>query len=262
MYGFSSFHWDVAELAGPDRRAVEALDTASPPLPTAGYATHDPDGLLAAYRTLLRSDDVRPGASRSTSTPTRRRRAAGATRTRSPRTTPRCSRARAMLAVAPDPALPLTVQRRVTACWNSALGVMAFLTGDDGTADLPRIVEVLGAASAADLLDDPYPFWALEVRLVDAGAPVCERVARGSTPRPLDPRLSVGVRVAAIGACGGERYADRLAQGDAIAGLLDDPEIRVAVEAARVLAGLGGARDAEGAAGRRRVAAGRAVPGR
>ncbi|WP_327003078.1 hypothetical protein OHA72_49690 [Dactylosporangium sp. NBC_01737] len=52
------------------------------------------------------------------------------------------------------------------------------------------------------------------------------------------PRLSVGVRVAAIGASGDERYADRLAQGDAIAGLLGDPEIRVAVEAARVLADL------------------------
>ncbi|WP_327003079.1 hypothetical protein OHA72_49695 [Dactylosporangium sp. NBC_01737] len=188
MYGFSSFHWDVAELAGPDRRAVEALDTASPPLPSAGYATLDPDGLLAAYRTLLHSDDVQArGVALDQYTYAEAQGRWGNANPLAAYDAEVLAEARAMLAVAPGPALPLAVQRRVTACWNSALGVMAFLTGDDGAADLPRIVEVLGAASAADLLDDPYPFWALEVRLVDAGAPACERVGAWLAATAADP---------------------------------------------------------------------------
>ena len=104
-----------------------------------------------------------------------------------------------MLAVAPDPALPLAAQPRVTACWNSALGVLAFLTGDDGGADLPRIVEVLAAASTEDLLDDTYAFWALEVRLIDADPPACERVGAWLAATSADPQLPAG--------CGSRRSA-------------------------------------------------------
>lgn len=244
MYGFSSFYWDVADLAERDRRAVEALDGASPPLPSAGYATHDPDGLLAAYRTLLHSDDPPArGVALDQYTYAEAQGRWGAANPLAVLDDDVLAEARAMLAVAPDPALPLAAQPRVTACWNSALGVLAFLTGDGGAADLPRIVEVLSAAFTEDLLDDTYAFWAVEVRLIDADPPTCERVGGWLAATAADPRLPVGVRVAAIGACGDERYAARLGQLDAIAGLLHDPEIQVAVHAARVLANVGGAWD-------------------
>ena len=94
MYGFSSFYWDVADLAEPDRRAVDALDGASPPLPSAGYATHDPDGLLAAYRTLLHSADPPARGVALDQYTYAEPRGAGVPTTPSRRSTTRCSRRR------------------------------------------------------------------------------------------------------------------------------------------------------------------------
>jgi hypothetical protein len=237
MYGFSSFYWDVAELAEADRRAVATLNTASPPLPSAGYATHDPDGLLAAYRTLLHSADVRArGVALDQYTYAQAQHRWGVDNPMTRFDDEVLAQARALLAVTPEPTDPLAAQPQVTACWNSALGVLAFLT-DDTAADLPRIIEVLDSAFPLDVLD-VYSFWALEVRLVDADEPTCARVGEWLAATFTDERLPIQVRIAAVGVFGDDRFAARLGQRGTIAGLLDHPEIRLAIQAAWVLAGI------------------------
>ncbi len=234
MYGFSSFYWNVSELAEADRRAVEALNTASQSRPSAGYATHDLAGLLAAYRTLLDSADVRArgvaldqyayaeaqgrwGADNPMT------RFAGEVR----------AQARAMLATTPEPGVPLAEQPRVIAGWNSALGVLKHLADGD-TSDIPRIVEVLSAMFLDNLLDVDA-FMALEVRLVDADAPTCARVGAWLAATMGDERLPHEVRISAVKAFDDDRYSARLGPRDALAGLLDNSEIRLSVIAANTL---------------------------
>jgi hypothetical protein len=242
LYGFSSFYWNVDELGDEDRRAVAALDTASPHLPSAGYATHDLDGLLAVYRTLLHSADVRArGVALDQYTYAEAQHRWGADNPMTRFDDEVLAQARAMLAVTPDPAVPLAAQPRVTACWNSALGVLAFLT-DDTSADLPRIIEVLDSAFASDLLD-VYSFWALEVRLIDADEPTCARVGAWLAATFGNDQLPIQVRVTAVSAFRDDRYAARLGQRDAIADLLDQPDIRLSIEAALVLADVDSAYD-------------------
>jgi len=237
VYGFSAFYWDVGELAEEDRRAVAGLDSASPPLPSAGYATHDPDGLLEAYRTLLHSTDVRArGVALDQYTYACAQGRWGADNPMARLDDEVLAQARGMLAVAPEPAVPLADQPRVTACWNSALGVLAFLT-DGSTTDLPRIVEVLESAFAEDLLDI-YSLWALGERMVDADERTCARVGAWLAATFTDARLPLDVRVAAVKPFTDHRYGARLGHRSAIAGLLDQPEIRLSIAAAWVLADI------------------------
>jgi hypothetical protein len=242
VYGFSSYHWDVHELAEEDQRAIAALGTTSPPSPGAGFGPHDPDGLLAAYRTLLHSPDVRArGVALDQYTYAAAQHRWGAENPLTRFDEAVLAQARAMLAVTPEPTVPLAAQPRVTAGWNSALGVLAFLT-DGSVVDLPRIVEVLDSAFAGDLLDI-HALRALGVRLVDADEPTCARVGAWLAARFTDETLPVEVRVTALSPFRDDRYAARLGQRGAIADLLHHPEIRLSIEAAWVLADRDSAHD-------------------
>jgi hypothetical protein len=216
---FTAFYWDVDTLGDEDRAALEAGD----------------------YRTLLHSADVRArGVALDQFVYAEAQGRWGLVNPMAGFGAEILDRARALLAVEADPAVPLEAQPQVTAGWNSALGAMAFLPGDgaeEGAADLPRIVEVLRTAGERDLLDDTYAFWAVEVRLVEADPQTCAWVGAWLVATAADPRLPTGVRVAAVRACGDDRYRDRLGGRDAMRALLHDPQLRVSVEAARNLPG-------------------------
>jgi hypothetical protein len=85
-----------------------------------------------------------------------------------------------------------------------------------------------------DLLDT-YAMWALEVRLVDADEPTCARVGAWLAATFTDERLPIEVRIAAVSPFRDERFAARLGQRGAIAALLDQPEIRLSIDAAWAL---------------------------
>jgi hypothetical protein len=238
MYGFSSFHWKVSELAEQDRQAVEALNELSPPLPSAGYATHDVDGLLAAYRTLLHSADIRArGVALDQYAYAEAQHRWGADNPMTRYNAEVLARAREMLAVDTQPGVPLTDQPHVMACWNSALGVLACLADDGDTSDLPRIIEVLDRMFSDNLTDD-HAFWALEVRLIDADAPTCARVGAWLATTMTDEQLPLEVRISAVRAFGDDRYSARLGHRDALVSLLDHPQIRLSVCAAKTLLDL------------------------
>ena len=153
------------------------------------------------------------------------------------------AQARAMLAVTPDPAVPLADQPRVIACWNSALGVLAFHARIGDTADLARIVEVIDSTLAGDLLDT-YAFLALEVRLVDADEATCARVGAWLAATFADARLPTGVRISAVQPFMDDRFSARLGQRATIAALLADPDIRLSIQAAWALADRDGPNEA------------------
>lgn len=252
MYGFSAYYWDVAELGEADRRAVRALDEASPALPSAGYATHDEAGLVRAFRTLLHSDDVRArgvaldqftyagGQHRWTSQDPLGRLAAEV-----------LAEARAMLAVSHDPSVPLRDQPLVTSAWNSALGALSRVDAGIG-ADLARIVEVLdlayAAAAGGDEVLDVFASWALEAALTDSDEATCARVGRWLAGVFGDVRLPRDIRTGAVGPFRDDRLAGRLGQQAALVDLLRDGDLRLSIEAAWTLVGRPGCVDAVRAA--------------
>jgi hypothetical protein len=240
VYSFSSYHWNVNDLSEPDRRAVAALNDASPSLPSAGYATHDEDGLLNAFPALLRSDDVR---ARGIALDQYRYADAQMRWTdENPFTVfedEALAVARAMLASVPLGGRPVEISPFDVSCWNSALGILS-RAGDE--TDLPRLFALVDLAMTghADLsrLESMDLFWAVEIRVDEwtrdaVRARLHAILTQSDVPDPL--------RREAIGFLANEEHLKvHFALEDAVVPLLRHDDVWVATTAAKVLVGRPG----------------------
>ncbi|GIJ71178.1 hypothetical protein [Virgisporangium ochraceum] len=225
MFGFSSYHWDVGELSADDRRALVTLNGASPETPLAGYATHDPHALLAAFRALVHSTDVRArGVALDQYVYAEAQGRWGIENPLVLFDDAVRAAAREMLTAVSRPGIPLTDQPLLLSGWRSALGALTHV-GD--SSELPLVMTVVEAMAADDLLDR-HAFWPVEVRLADADPATRSHVDAWLAGMATDERLPVEVRVEAVGTLGPRHHEE-------VAGLLRHPAVPLAVAAARYL---------------------------